>query len=517
MQPSAAIAQPPALAPGVVLRNRYMIEGYIGGGGFGHIYRARDIALGHLRAIKEAFSRDPNTQRQFQLEAEFLLNARHPNLVRGYSVFESAGRLYLVMDYVDGHTLEDLAIETIKRTHLPPVETQALDWMLPICDAVHELHCQPAPIIHRDIKPANIKLSMSLGIPILIDLGLAKLFAQGQQTIAAALAFTPGYAPPEQYQAIGSTDQRTDVYGLGATLYYLLTGYQPVEAPARISAQALPTPRERNPMLSERVNAMVLRAMALDPNERFQSAKELEHELAACRVELEAAPPTIATWATRSCARCGCASPAEARFCMRCGQALWAEPWQTEPVPAIIAATGAARPAAMGASAGAPAARPAIPAILTRPTQPPAAVWSAQRARQRPQQRAGWGVRGGAALTTGQPAPRAAAFAASPALWRTPAAWLTPLDEAPPATPQEAQVCLAAFLAVVCVALSLAAPFSPAMVVFALPGLALGAWSLAHVAETAAPREFRWLALAALALGSVWLLTLIIHAALTLH
>ncbi|HZC06604.1 MAG TPA: serine/threonine-protein kinase, partial [Ktedonobacterales bacterium] len=357
MQPSATMAQPPALAPGVVLRNRYLIEGYISGGGFGHIYRARDIALGHHRAIKEAFSRDPNTQRQFQLEAEFLLNARHPNLVRGYSVFESAGRLYIVMDYVDGHTLEDLAIETIKRTHRPPIEIQALDWMVPICDAVHELHSQPAPIIHRDIKPANIKLSATLGIPVLIDLGLAKLFAQGQQTIAAALAFTPGYAPPEQYQAAGTTDQRTDVYGLGATLYYLLTGYQPVEAPARISAQALPTPCERNPLLNQRVNDMVLRAMALDPTERFQSAKELERELAACRAALGDAPMSAVGRAARSCARCGSVSPLEARFCMRCGEALWDEPWQTAPVVAVSGASAGAR--AVGGGSGAQAPRPA--------------------------------------------------------------------------------------------------------------------------------------------------------------
>ena len=266
MQASPAMPQPPALAPGILLRNRYLIEGYIGGGGFGHIYRARDTALGHLRAIKEAFYQDQNSRRQFQLEAEFLLNARHPNLVRGYSVFEAYGRLYLVMDYVDGHTLEDIAIDTIKRTHLPPSEAQVLDWILPICDAIHELHIQPTPIIHRDVKPANIKLSASMGAPVLIDLGLAKLYARGQQTIAAALAFTPGYAPPEQYQATGATDQRTDVYGLGATLYYLLTGYQPVEAPARLSAQALPTPRERNPHLSEEINDIVLKAMALDPN-----------------------------------------------------------------------------------------------------------------------------------------------------------------------------------------------------------------------------------------------------------
>lgn len=485
MQPSAAMAQPPALAPGVTLHNRYMIEGYIGGGGFGHIYRARDIALGHVRALKEAFSRDPNAQKQFRFEAEFLLNARHPNLVRGYSVFEAGGRLYLVMDYVDGQTLEDIAIETIKRTHRPPVEAQTLDWMLPICDAVQELHIQPTPIIHRDIKPANIKLSATLDIPILIDLGLAKLYAQGQQTIAAALAFTPGYAPPEQYQAVGATDQRTDVYGLGATLYYLLTGYQPVEAPARISAQALPTPLDRNPALSPRVDAMVLRAMALDPAQRFQTVKELERELNACRADLLAAPPSIASAQPRVCARCGGSSPAEARFCMRCGHALWVEPWQTAPVVAIAPLPAPPLPAA--------------PAANARPTLPPTSVWPARPAHR------------GALAGLG-----AAAYAAPPELWRAPR-WLTTLDEAPPATAQEAQVSLAAALAIVCVALSLMAPFHPLMLAFAAPGLGLGVWSSVHLGETNAPREFHWLAIGALILGSLWLLVLILHFALTLR
>jgi len=484
MQPPTGPTQPPALTPGVVLRNRYMIEGYIGGGGFGHIYRARDIALGHVRALKEAFARDTNTQRQFQLEAEFLLNARHPNLVRGYSVFEASGRLYLVMDYVDGDTLEDIAIETIKRTHRPPVEAQALDWAIPICDAVHALHGQPAPIIHRDIKPANIKLSKSLGIPVLIDLGLAKLFAQGQQTIAAALAFTPGYAPPEQYQAAGATDQRTDVYGLGATLYYLLTGYQPVEAPARISAQALPTPRERNSLLSERTNAVVLRAMALDPNERFQTMKELERELALCRAALRSQTPGAETGAPQLCARCGARSPAEARFCMRCGDSLWAEPWQTAPVAAI------ARPIP------APAPRPYMPAALSRPTQPPALLWPA---------------------ADGHAGSRAAAYAAQPLRLGYPATWLAALDQAPPATPGEAQVSLTAVIAAVCVALSLMAPFNPPTAAFVLAGIGLATWSLRHKEASAAPREFRWLALGALALGAVWLLVLLLHLALKLR
>ena len=193
---------------------------------------------------------------------------------------------------------------------------------------------------------------------------------------------------------------------------------------------------------------------------------------------------------------------------MRCGQALWDEPWQTAPVPAVAAV--------VGASAGArPAARPIEqPAARTRPTQPPGAAWPAARPAQRPHERVGWVAREENARLRGA---NAAAFAASPALWRNPAAWLTPLDQAPPATPQEARVSLAAFLAVICVALSLTAPFSPLMAVFVAPGLTLGVWSLAHIGETSAPHEFRWLAAVALALGSLWLLALILHVALTLR
>ncbi len=286
-QQPPALPQPPALAPGTLLGERYLVQGYIGGGGFGHIYQASDLRLGYRRAIKEAFCRDQHTRDQFALECDLLLNARHPNLVRGYATFEQDGRLYLVMDYVDGQTLEDIAIACIRRTGFPVPEAQVLDWMLPICAAAKALHSQPVPIIHRDIKPANIKLSASLGIPILIDLGLAKLHAAGTQTLAAALAFTPGYAPPEQYQASGATDQRTDVYGLGATLYFLLTGYQPTEAPARLSATSLPYPRTLNPKLSVHSERIVLRAMALNPQERYQDMLDLAADLRAARAELD--------------------------------------------------------------------------------------------------------------------------------------------------------------------------------------------------------------------------------------
>ncbi|MEO7003772.1 MAG: serine/threonine-protein kinase [Ktedonobacterales bacterium] len=491
--------QPPALAPGTFLLHRYVIHGYIGGGGFGHIYRAQDVTLGHCRAIKEAFYRDPNTQRQFRLEAEFLLNTRHPNLVRGYAVFEQYGRLYLVMDYVDGRTLEDIAIEQIRRTGRPPDEAQVLDWMLPICDALHTLHVQPVPIIHRDVKPANIKLSATLGIPVLIDLGLAKLYQQGQQTIGAALAFTPGYAPPEQYQAAGATDQRTDVYGLGATLFYLLTGYQPTEAPARLSAHALPSLRSLNPALSERTDAVVQKAMTLDPAQRYQSGLELEAELRACRAALAApvppllhhgadtspALPIIADTARRPawragqngaagghmgsnmgsddasngaashgqldddathppvCARCGAQNASAARFCRRCGTALKAG-------GAVVAPPSPARPpvaplaAAVEASAYAPLRHALAPEAASQPTSPPA-------------------------------------------------------------TPREAQASIFAFVAAVCLVISFLAPFFSVTLIFLPLALGLTLWSWLTLRELrAAPREFFWMAGIVGGLGSLW-------------
>ena len=161
--------------------------------------------------------------------------------------------------------------------------------------------------------------------------------------------------------------------------------------------------------------------------------------------------------------------------------------------------------AASGGSAASGACR--HPAVFCAPhTTPPGGIASDPQV--------GWGARGEVGGLVGA---GVAAFAAAPVLWSDPATWLTRLDQAPPATPQEAQVSLAAVVAVICVALSLTAPFSAVMSVFAAPGLALAAWSLAHAGETSAPREFRWLAVGALAIGGLWLLALLLHFALALR
>ncbi len=370
--PTPASPGQPVLPDGTVLDARYVIEGYIGGGGFAHIYRAQDRVFGVRRAVKEAFYFDDATRQQFKLEAEFLQQAEHPNLVRGYAFFEQSGRLYLVMEFVDGQTLEDIAIEHIRQTHRALPEAQVLDWMIPICDAAQALHLQPAPIIHRDVKPANIKLSSEKRMPILIDLGLAKLYIPGSQTIAAALAFTPGYAPPEQYQAAGLTDPRTDVYALGATLFFLLTGYQPTESPARLTTHSLPALRSLNPALSWRTERVVQRAMALNPDERYQSAAALLADLRNARsalgdatsvdvallqqgtngssgarlpAQLPVRPLQGTAPASRGhicaqyiCAQCGVANPTGARYCQTCGSEITLDlPFDVFPAAGVAA------------------------------------------------------------------------------------------------------------------------------------------------------------------------------------
>lgn len=491
-EPSApAISQPPALAPGATLAGgRYLIQGYIGGGGFGHIYRAQDTMLRHCRALKEAFGSDLHARRQFQLEAEFLLNVRHPNLVSAYAVFEESNRLYLVMDYVDGLTLEDIAIEHIHKTGRPLDEAQVLDWMIPICDAASALHQQPVPIIHRDIKPANIKLSVSTGEPVLMDLGLAKLYARGTQTIGAALAFTPGYAPPEQYQAVGATDQRTDVYGLGASLYYLLTGYQPTEAPARLSAHALRAPIALNALISRRTDAIVLRAMELDPAARQQSAPELAEALTTARRALR--PQRARTADTASahrmeppqrtnsggwyCTSCGTKNRVDGRFCQMCGK-----PGPDQAIP------DGASPERIEVSAEYVA--PTL-ADSTPTTPAPHRVVLPPRAPE----------------PSSAPTPLYFPVSSSPGLSPVaPVAARMPWSRTTyePATQREAWVSIFAFLAVVCLAISMTGIFMQPMLLFAVPAIALGFWCLR---QRQISTEFRWLAAGALAIGASWLL-----------
>ncbi len=264
-----------ALVPGLVINNRYRIVKLISQGGFGAVYRAWDLNLMRPCAIKENLDTSPEAQKQFFREAQILANLSHSNLARVTDHFTLPGQgQYLVMDYVEGQDLQEI----LDRLNHPLLEAQALDWIAQVCEALIYLHGQNPPVIHRDIKPANIKIT-SEGKAVLVDFGIAKIYDSALKTTMGARAVTPGYSPPEQYGHT-STDARSDIYALGATLYTLLTGKAPPESIAISADQATLTPvRALNPAVSPATEAVVVRAMRTQPTQRYPSIGEFKQAL----------------------------------------------------------------------------------------------------------------------------------------------------------------------------------------------------------------------------------------------
>lgn len=265
-----------ALTTGQVLHQRYRIVALLGQGGMGDVYRAWDLSLKMTVAVKESLELNGEAQEQFGEEARLLARLAHPNLPRVIDYFAVPGQAeYLVMDYIEGEDLESLLDQAGEG--LP--EAQILPWINQVCDALSYLHNQAQPVIHRDVKPGNIKITPD-GRAVLVDFGIAKRYDPGRGTLAGARAVTPGYSPPEQYGG-ASTDPRSDIYALGATLYHLLTGQTPPESVQR-AAGAAPAlaPRQVNPLISLGTEQAILKAMAPAMDARYQQAKQLKAALA---------------------------------------------------------------------------------------------------------------------------------------------------------------------------------------------------------------------------------------------
>ena len=215
------------LERGAFLNNRYRIVEILGQGGMGSVYRAIDEHLGVEVAVKDNLFTSDEYERQFRREAMILANLRHANLPRVTDHFVIHGQgQYLVMDYIEG---EDLR-QRMERTGTLP-EEEVISIGAAVCEALDYLSTRKPSIVHRDIKPGNVKITPQ-GQIFLVDFGLAKTLEGTGETTSGARAMTPGYSPPEQY-GTARTDQRTDVYSLGATLYAALTGVTPEDALAR--------------------------------------------------------------------------------------------------------------------------------------------------------------------------------------------------------------------------------------------------------------------------------------------
>ncbi|MFN2176114.1 MAG: protein kinase domain-containing protein [Anaerolineales bacterium] len=262
------------LEMGVILNNRYRIVEVLAQGGMGSVYHALDLHLGIEVAVKENLFATGGYARQFQREGMILAQLRHPNLPRVTDQFIIEGQgQYLVMDFIKG---EDLRERIERMVVVPPGEVAAIG--AAICDALTHLNSQTPPIVHRDIKPGNVKISPE-GAVYLVDFGLAKTLQGSQTTTTGARAMTPGYSPPEQY-GTARTDHRSDIFSLGATLYAALTGVIPEDPIARTMEQVGLTPvRERISHISQEFAEAVEKALAIDPDQRYQSSQEFKSAL----------------------------------------------------------------------------------------------------------------------------------------------------------------------------------------------------------------------------------------------
>lgn len=262
---------------GQVLQNRYRIDARLGHGGMGAVFRAYDVSLDVACVVKEMLPpEDPSLAEkfveQFHREAKTLAKLQHPNLPRVTNYFVEEGGYYLVMDLVDGVDLQQLI-----GTHGLP-EATVLDYADQLLDVLTYIHEQG--VVHRDIKPANVIVKPD-GQIMLVDFGLAKVlnFDGNNLTLTSLHGVgTPQYAPPEQYT--GGTDQRSDIYALGATLYQALTGCIPPSATDQMAGvTALQPPHKLTANVSSNTEHVILKAMDLRLDGRWQSAAEMRKAL----------------------------------------------------------------------------------------------------------------------------------------------------------------------------------------------------------------------------------------------
>jgi tRNA A-37 threonylcarbamoyl transferase component Bud32 len=262
------------LPPQSRLNGRYFVLATVGQGGMAAVYRALDSRTNQQVAIKE-MSQDglsPTEEAEalaaFRAEADILQRLRHPNLPRVYERFSDGARHYLVMEFVEGQTLEQRQ-QAAGGGALP--EAEVMGWAGQLCSVLGYLHGQRPPIIFRDLKPANVMVTPQ-GQVKLIDFGIARVFHPGRNKDTQVLG-TPGFAPPEQYGK-AQTDARADIYALGVTLYQLLTGYDPATTPF-----TLPPAHTRNARLSPHVQAALEHATQLSRDSRYATTAEFERDL----------------------------------------------------------------------------------------------------------------------------------------------------------------------------------------------------------------------------------------------
>ena len=267
------------LQVGAVLDNKYKILSEIGHGGMSVVYLAINERANKTWAVKEVRKDGvvdfESVKQNLIVETDMLKKLNHPNLPSIIDVIDSEDSFLIIMDYIEGTSLQKL----LKTSGAQP-EEKVVKWAKQLCDVLGYLHNQNPPIIYRDMKPSNVMLKPD-GNVMLIDFGTAREFKNRAMVEDTTCLGTRGYAAPEQFGGRGQTDARTDIYGLGATLYHLLTGHSPAEPPYEIKPISYWIPQYAGSGLEK----LILKCTQFDPAARYQDCAELMYALEHYRDE----------------------------------------------------------------------------------------------------------------------------------------------------------------------------------------------------------------------------------------
>lgn len=254
------------LASGSVLRRRYRILQLLGQGAVGAVYKSEEIKTGDLWAVKQALPQNGRQAvRALRHEGAILSYLNHPRIPALKERFSIWGRYYMVRQFIQGVSLKDMV-----EGHSLPSERNVLDWSIQVAEVLTYLHSLSVPVVVADLKPSNMLLDDN-GAVHLVDLGLAGFYRNGSSDHTGG---TPGYAAPEQF--VGHVGPRSDIYSLGATMYYLLTGRKLERRQPNVS---FASPLELRSELTPGISNIVMKALSYNLGDRFVSVSEMKERL----------------------------------------------------------------------------------------------------------------------------------------------------------------------------------------------------------------------------------------------
>lgn len=256
---------------GSIVDDKYRILSKVGQGGMSTVYLAINEKANKPWAIKEVrkdgIQNFEVVRQSLIVETDLLKKLKHENLPSIVDIIDQDDNFLIVMDYIEGVTLDKVVKEFGAQK-----QEDVVNWAIQLCDVLCYLHSRKPPIIYRDMKPSNIMLKYD-GSVVLIDFGTAREYKERASGDTACLG-TQGYAAPEQFGGHGQTDARTDIYCLGATMYHLLTGHNPAEPPYEMYPIT-----HWNASLSSGLEGIILKCTQKNPQDRYQSAEELMYAL----------------------------------------------------------------------------------------------------------------------------------------------------------------------------------------------------------------------------------------------